>query len=60
MSHILIGLNEQCLTIVLNRVDKKNALTRDMYQKMADAIEHVKNDGQQSNDETQDAHELGP
>ena len=45
MSHILTELNEQCLTIVLNRVDKKNALTRDMYQQMADAIEHVKNDG---------------
>ena len=30
MSYIITETNQQCLTITLNRTDKKNALTRDM------------------------------
>ena len=45
MSYIITETNQQCLTITLNRTDKKNALTRDMYQEMANAILGVKNDG---------------
>ncbi len=32
------------LTLVINRAEKKNALTRDMYQAMADAIRGVQDD----------------
>ncbi|BFT30480.1 enoyl-CoA hydratase [Alteromonas sp. D210916BOD_24] len=45
MSHITTELNNQCLTIIINRTDKKNALTRDMYQDMADALYDIKDDG---------------
>lgn len=45
MSYIITENNQQCLTITLNRTEKKNALTRDMYQAMANAILGVKNDG---------------
>lgn len=45
MSHINAHIEDQCLTITINRADKKNALTRDMYQDMAHAILSVKNDG---------------
>ena len=38
MSHILTHIEDHVLHIVINRVDKKNALTRSMYQQMADAI----------------------
>ncbi len=46
MSHISIEQKNQCLTIVMNRVDKKNALTREMYQQMADALYHATHDGE--------------
>ena len=45
MSHIITEIKQQCLTITLNRPEKKNALTRDMYQDMANAILGIKNDG---------------
>ncbi|MDC8831202.1 enoyl-CoA hydratase [Alteromonas gilva] len=38
MSHILIETSGAITHIVLNRPEKKNALTRDMYQTMADAL----------------------
>lgn len=45
MSLILVERAQQTLTITINRADKKNALTREMYQLMADAILSIKNDG---------------
>lgn len=44
MSYVTSEVKNQCLTIMIDRVDKKNALTRDMYQAMADAIFAVKDD----------------
>ena len=44
MSHVSTEIRQQCLTITLNRTDKKNALTCDMYQEMANAILGVRND----------------
>ena len=44
MSHIITEVNNHCLSIVINRVEKKNALTREMYQAMADAIFDIKED----------------
>ena len=44
MSHIITEVNNHCLSIVINRVEKKNALTREMYQVMADAIFDIKDD----------------
>jgi len=45
MSYINASIEDHCLTITISRADKKNALTRDMYQQMAHAILGVKNDG---------------
>ena len=38
MSEILSKIEEQVLTLTLNRPEKQNAITRDMYQVLADAI----------------------
>jgi len=45
MSLVLTSQSNQTLTITINRPDKKNALTREMYQLMADALLSIKNDG---------------
>lgn len=42
MDQIHTYQNDGVLSIVINRAEKKNALTRDMYQAMADAIRSVK------------------
>lgn len=42
MSHIITNTENHVLTIRINRSEKKNALTRAMYQQMADAIFSVK------------------
>lgn len=44
MSHVSIQQQGGVLTVTLARADKKNALTRQMYQAMADGIEGVKHD----------------
>ncbi|WP_088329052.1 enoyl-CoA hydratase [Lacimicrobium sp. SS2-24] len=41
MSHIIIQHTNQVLEIVLNRAEKKNALTHAMYEEMADALEQA-------------------
>lgn len=41
MSNVLISCDSQVLTIGINRAEKKNALTLDMYEEMANAIESV-------------------
>lgn len=45
MTYVISEMSNQCLTITINRVDKKNALTREMYQAMADAIFAAKDNG---------------
>ncbi len=45
MSLVLTSQSNHTLTITINRPDKKNALTREMYQLMADALLSIKNDG---------------
>lgn len=45
MSHIITEIRQHCLTITLSRKDKKNALTREMYQDMANSLIAIKNDG---------------
>ena len=42
--HILCELDQGVFTIRINRIDKKNALTTEMYGVMADAIERSGND----------------
>jgi enoyl-CoA hydratase/carnithine racemase len=44
MSEVLKSLDEQVLTLTLNRVAKQNAITRDMYQLLADALNDAKAD----------------
>ncbi|HCL11431.1 MAG TPA: enoyl-CoA hydratase, partial [Alteromonas sp.] len=41
MSNILIETQDAITTITLNRPEKKNALTREMYQTIADALVEV-------------------
>ncbi|WP_416305560.1 enoyl-CoA hydratase [Neptunicella sp. SCSIO 80796] len=38
MSHIKLVQHNHCLTISMNRIDRKNSLTFAMYQQMADAL----------------------
>ena len=38
MSHVTESQKDKVLTLTLNRADKKNALTRHMYQSLADAL----------------------
>lgn len=42
MSHVKVELSNRVLSITLSRPEKKNALSRDMYEDMANAIEQVK------------------
>lgn len=42
--HLLIDRSDAVLTLTMNRADKKNALTRDMYSAMAEAIASAQND----------------
>ena len=42
--HINTELKDQILRIEINRPNKRNALTRDMYQAMADAINNANDD----------------
>ena len=44
MSEVLTSLDEQVLTLTLNRVAKQNAITRDMYQLLADALKEANGD----------------
>jgi enoyl-CoA hydratase/carnithine racemase len=44
MKDILVAQHDDVLTLTINRPDKKNALTKDMYAAMADAIENVNGD----------------
>jgi enoyl-CoA hydratase/carnithine racemase len=44
MSEVLKSLDEQVLTLTLNRVAKQNAITRDMYQLLADALKEANSD----------------
>jgi len=44
--HILTELSERVLTIRLNRLDKKNALTQAMYSAMAAALDSARDDAQ--------------
>lgn len=44
MSNVRVHLDNGILTLELTRADKKNALTRDMYQALADAINDVADD----------------
>ncbi len=38
MSHVTVNQQDSVLVLTLNRADKKNALTRQMYQQLADAL----------------------
>ncbi|HCL42557.1 MAG TPA: enoyl-CoA hydratase, partial [Pseudomonas sp.] len=42
--HLLIERSQGVLTLTLNRADKKNALTREMYGEMGDAIAAAESD----------------
>jgi enoyl-CoA hydratase/carnithine racemase len=44
VSEILSKIEEQVLTLTLNRPEKQNAITRDMYQVLADAINEANGD----------------
>ncbi len=44
MSEVLKSLDAQVLTLTLNRVAKQNAITRDMYQSLADALKEANGD----------------
>ncbi len=44
MSHILTSTNGRTLTIQMNRPDKRNALTQEMYAKWGDALIEADND----------------
>jgi enoyl-CoA hydratase/carnithine racemase len=44
MPHILVSTRDRIATIELDRADKKNAITADMYQAMADALAAAESD----------------
>ena len=44
MSEVLASTNNQILTLTLNRPEKQNAITRDMYQFLANAINEANGD----------------
>ncbi|MFM8523194.1 MAG: enoyl-CoA hydratase [Actinomycetota bacterium] len=44
MSEVLASTENQILTLTLNRPAKQNAITRDMYQALANAINEAQND----------------
>ena len=44
MSEILREVNGSILTLTLNRPEKQNAITREMYQTLANAIDEAKGD----------------
>ena len=44
MTQVLSSLDEQILTLSLNRVEKQNAITRDMYQVLADKLKEANGD----------------
>ena len=44
MSEVLKSLDQQVLTLTLNRVAKQNAITRDMYQSLSDALKEANGD----------------
>lgn len=44
MGHILFSIKDRIATIELDRADKKNAITADMYQAMADALAAAESD----------------
>ena len=44
MQRIAIEQHEHILTLTINRPDKKNALTRDMYLSLANAINYAGHD----------------
>lgn len=44
MSEVLASTNNQILTLTLNRPEKQNAITRDMYQTLASAINEANGD----------------
>ena len=44
MSEILSKIEEQILTLTLNRPEKQNAITREMYQTLANAINEANGD----------------
>lgn len=46
MQHIVIEQNEHIITLIINRPEKKNALTRDMYLSLANAINYAGHDEQ--------------
>jgi enoyl-CoA hydratase/carnithine racemase len=46
MTDLLIDTSAGVMTITLNRVSKKNALTQAMYTAMADALQHAQADAQ--------------
>lgn len=46
MPHILTTTRDRIASIELNRADKKNAITADMYQAMADALRAAESDPQ--------------
>jgi len=45
-AQIHVDLADGILTMTLARPDKKNALTNEMYGRLADVIEHAEHDGQ--------------
>ena len=44
MTQVLSSLDDQILTLSLNRVEKQNAITRDMYQFLADKLKEANGD----------------
>lgn len=44
MSDILTHTEAGVMTVTLNRLERKNSLTSDMYAAMADALQHASDD----------------
>lgn len=44
MSEVLAKIDDQILTLTLNRPEKQNAITRDMYQTLANAVNEANGD----------------